>query len=447
MCMKKLAVFFLALAAFAPGLRAEVLGVHRTASGAGWLERTEQGDLVLHLEGAYYDMGVEQASLLGPDTRMALRSAKNAIRMEYPFLPPSWGISLIHKYVYLKSAPFVPATFKDELRGLSDASGVPFETIAALHAATFLTSCSGAAAWGPATADGRLYFIRSNDIAITLDPETGEAYNDRATIVVVKPQGEIPYMFFSWPGFIGASDGMNAEGICVGNMSDPSRFETPAGLPMLFRVKQTLGHAHNLDEAIAWMIKKPYEGGYNFLVADGKVPAAMVIEMDAGKLYVGGWDGPAESNHYAYQGREYAYEPKQDLLTRTNHPQSADLIADHKGKIDDGKAHGKSSVHRYRDLRGRLVADYGRLDLESMYNILRDHYESVEWEKGPTLGATSHQLAFDPRTGDFLIAFSRGNPLKEGRRAVSAFSQPYHRYNFFELLAREPGPGEDRMAK
>ncbi|HUT54936.1 MAG TPA: C45 family peptidase [bacterium] len=443
MRIKKSALFFLALWVFAPGLRAEVLAVHRTTSGTGWLERTDQDDRVLHLEGSYYDMGVEQARLLGPDAEMAVRSGKNAMLMAYPFLPPSLDIRLIYKYVYLKSAPFVPATFKDELRGLSDASGVPFATIAALHAATFLTSCSGAAAWGPATADGKLYFIRSNDIAITIDPETGEAYHDRAMIVVVKPQGEIPYMFFSWPGFIGASDGMNAEGICVGNMSDPSRFETPAGLPMLFRLKQTLGHAHNLDEAIEWMTKQPYEGGYNFLVADGKVPAAMVIEMDARKSYVGGWDGPAESNHYTYKGCEYAYAPKEDLLTRTNHPLSAELIANHKGRIDDGKAHGKSSAQRYQDLRGRLAADYGRLDLERMYNILRDHYDSIEWEKGPTLGATSHQLAFDPGTGDFLIAVSHGNPLKHGRRAVSAFSRPYHHYNFFELLAREPGPAAE----
>jgi hypothetical protein len=191
------------------------------------------------------------------------------------------------------------------------------------------------------------------------------------------------------------------------------------------------------------MTKKPFEGGYNFLVADGKVPAAVAIEMDARTVYVGGWDGPAESNHYTYQGRDYAYEPREDLLTRTNHPLSADLIADHKGKIDDGKAHSKLTAERYQDLRGRLVGDYGRLDMESMYGILRAHYESIAWEKGPTLGATSHQIAFDPATGDFLIAFSRGNPLKKGRAAASAFSRPYHRYNLFELLAREPGPVEE----
>lgn len=324
MQLKKLAVFFLVLAAFIPGARAEVLAVHKTGSGTGWLEKTDQGDVVLRLEGTYYDMGEEQARLLGRDTEMALRSGKNAIRMSYPFIPPSLGIKAIYKYVYLKSAPFMPATFKDEMRGLADTSGIPFETIAALHAATYLTSCSGAAAWGPASADGKLYFIRSNDIAVTIDPETGEAYHDRGMIVVMKPQGEIPYMFFTWPGFIGASDGMNAEGIC-------------------------------------------------------------------------------------------------------------------KTRIDDGKAHSKMTAQRYQDLRGRLVADYGRLDMEEMYKVLRAHYDSIEWEKGPTLGASSHQLAFDPKTGDFLISFSHGNPLKQGRRGVSAFSRPYHRYNLFELLNREPG--------
>ena len=420
------------------GLRAEVLGTCPTATGTGWLERSEQGDLILHLQGSYHDMGVEHAKLLGPDTGLALRSAKNSIHHEVPFLPASLSVRLIYQFFGKKQAAFIPPQFLEEMKGLAEAGGVPMNTIVALHAMTYLTSCAGAAAWGPATRDGRLYFLRSNDLGILVDPVTHTVYHDRGMIVIYQPVGEIPYLMVSWPGFIGASEGMNAEGIAVGNMSDPSREETPAGLPMPFRIKQTLGQAHNLDEAIAWMSKPPLEGGYNFLVADAKIPKAVAMEMDAKTVYVGGWDGAAESNHYSYQGREYVYEAKAGLLVRTNHPLSAELIARHEKKIDDGRAHSKWSAERYQDLKARLVQQYGSLDLETMNQILRDHYQSVQWETGPTWGATSHQLVLDPRSGDLLIAFSRGNPLEQGRRQVSAFSQPYHRYNFYELLHKLP---------
>lgn len=418
--------------------RAEVLGVYKAPTGTGWLERTDQGDLVLHLAGSYYDMGYEHARLGGEQTQMALRAAKNSLRMQFPWLPFSSAVWLINKYVWEKAAPHVPAEFKEEMRGLSEASGVPLETIQAAHSITYLTSCAGAVAWGPATRDHELYFARSNDVGMTIDPKTDQAYQDWGMIVIYQPTDGIPYMMISWPGFIGASDGMNTQGIAVGNMSDPSRYETPGGVPMLFRLKQTLAKARALDEALAWMTVKPYEGGYNFLVADGKLPAAKVIEMDARTVYVGGWDGPAESSRYTYEGREYAYEPREDLLTRANHPLSLELIADHQGHIDDAKHGNRITANRYQDLRARLVKDYGRLDLTGMMEIMRAHYSAMTYNERITLGGTSHQFSLAPKSGDFLIAFSKGNPLKLGRRAVSAFSQPYHRYNLFELIRRQP---------
>ena len=324
------------------------------------------------------------------------------------------------------------------MQGIVEESGYPIELIETLHATTYLTSCETAAAWGPATADGSLDFVRSNDVAIAIDPATGKSYHEMGVIVIYQPLDGIPFMMFSWPGFIGASDGMNAEGIAIGNMSLPSKYETPDGLPMPFRVKQALTRAHNLDEAVEWITKTPLEGGYNFLVADAKIPAAKAVEMDGKNVYVGGWDGPAESNSYDFQGRHYQYEPKPGLLERANHPLSAALVADHTQPFDDGVPHSPWSYQRYADLRARLLGAYGRLDLDSMYEALRQSYREVDWEHGPTLGGSSHQLGFNPATGEFRIAWCKGNPLLLGRRKVSAFNQPVHHYNFFELLKRKP---------
>ncbi len=437
--MKKSIVIVLFLYFFASlTSHAKTLGVYKTETGVGWVEKTEQGDIILHLEGSYYDMGRQHAALLKDDAAITVRAAIHSIRIQYPLIPPKLAISAIHRYVSQKQDPYIPAGFKDEMRGLADESGISLKYVEALHSATFLTSCSGSAAWGTATKDGELYFMRSNDVAATIDPKTKTAIQDKGMIVIYKPKGEIPYMMISWPGYIGASDGMNAEGVAVGNMSLPSKYETPSGLPMPFRMKQTLAKARTLEEAIDWMTRKPLAGGYNFLVADAGIPDAVAIEMDARTFYVGGWDGPAESNSYDFKGRHYEYTPAEDLITRTNHPLSSELIAHRKMKIDDGKPHSKRTAQRYMDLRARLVGELGDLNMVSMLDILREHYNSINWEKGPTLGVTSHQFCMAPKSGDFLVSFSKGNPMKLGRPKAGAFNQEYHQYNFFDLLDNKP---------
>lgn len=434
-----LAILLAALvAAMAPAASAETLGVCRADSGTGWLERTDQGDLVLHMEGTYYDMGVQHATLLKDEARLAVRAAKHSMRIEQPLVPTSYLLKRIYNDVTLKQLEHTPAEFKEEMRGLADASGIGLELIQTLHSISYLTSCCGAAAFGPASADGKLYFMRSNDIAIAVDLLTMESYHDKGIIMIYKPETGVPFMMISWPGYIGASDGMNARGIAVGNTSGPTSFETPLGLPMNFRLKQTLAKAETLDEAVLWMSEKPWAGGYHFFVADAKIPGARVMEMDAKALYVGGWDGPAESNEYDFQGRHYSYEAREGLLIRTNHPKSDDLLAHRTRPIDEDKRPSRLTYPRYADLDPRLAGALGSLGLEPMMDIMRAHYNSLPWDKAPTLGGTSHQFVMDPKTGDFLISFAKGNPLTKGTAQISAFNQPVRRYNFFELLDRKP---------
>lgn len=440
--MKKpiLSILLFALVISSPfrPIAAETLRVKETPTGTGWLERTDQGDLVLHLAGSWHDIGVQEAALLQDEARIAIRSAKFSVWINAPYVPVSLALKQIYKQVAQFQAANYPESFREEMEAIATESGVSLELIQTLHATTYLTSCETAAAWGPATADGALLFARSNDVAIAIDPATGRSYHEMGGIVIYQPIDGVPFLMFSWPGFIGASDGMNAEGIAIGNMSLPSKHETPNGIPMPFRVKQALARARALDEAVEWITQKPLEGGYNFIVADAKIPAAVAVEMDAQTVYVGGWDGPAESNSYDFLGRHYQYTPVEGLVMRANHPLSDELIAHRERPMDDGTPHSPLSYQRYVDLRARLLGAYGRLDLDSVYELLRESYRAVDWEKGPTLGGSSHQLAFSPKTGDFRIAWCQGNPLVKGRRAVSAFNQPVRRYNFFELLKRKP---------
>jgi len=422
------------------GARGEVLGIYKTGSGTGWLEKSNQGDLVLHLEGTYYDMGLEQGQLMSKEVRQTFDCVAGLIHHYDPIVPMSWAASLLYKFVYEKEEPYVLPEFKDEMKGLAQGSGAEFKRIAAFHSMIYLASCSVVAAWGKATRDGELYYFRSLDYPLNfVDPKTGIAIQDLSLIIIYKPKDGIPFVTFNWPGFVGSAGGMNAEGIVLGVLTDQSRFENAAGVPVIFRLKQALGQARSLEQAVSILTRKPWEGGYNLVVADAKIPEAAVVEMDAKNVYVGNWNGPAESNHYTFRGKDYSFAPIEDVVWRTNHPLSNHLIVEHKGKIEGSKKDDSSSMARYQDLEKRITRDYGSLDLEKMSQLMRSHYQAMyQGKHDKKYQPTMHQAAYAAKSGDFLISFAHGNPARSDKFKVSSYNQPAHRYNFFELLNRKP---------
>ena len=438
--MRRIAIKFAVLLAVTladDAAMAETVAVCPTGTGTGWLERTAPGGLVLHLEGSYYDMGVQHGSLLREQVQQAPTVLESFLKKKAPFLPVSWSVWLLDTLIFQRAEPYIPREYLEEMRGIADASGVSLRHIRAAHAIAYVSSCETAAAWGPATLEGRLFFIRSNDDFAVPNPSSDTPFSDLRMVMVYKPNEETPYALVNMPGMTGASDGMNSEGIAVGNMSLPSKSETAAGIPMQFRIKQTLAKSRSLAEAVEWMTKRPFEGGYNFLVADAKIPDARVIEMNAKKVYVGGWDGPAESNRYTFKGKTYSYQPAAGLLMRANHPLSSELLEDFTGRIEANGQNYQTGL-RYADLRGRLMKLYGSLTLASMYGQLRESYFQMNYGSAATGGATTWQVAFDPLSGDFLLAISKGDPMIIGRPKASAFSQPYQSYNLFDLINSEP---------
>lgn len=440
--MKKVGLLLAAaLVALIPLLNhAETLRVSQQPTGIGWLER-DDGQLILHLSGSWRDMGRQQGELLKEEVGVTVRAMTGMAHRELGKLPPAAVDAIIFTGLYLPYAPWIPAEMQEEMRGLAETSGQSLNAIRALHALILVNSCSGTAAWGKATRDGELYQTRSLDFGLDIiDPKTNVPIQDYSLVVVYQPQGGVPFVTFSWPGFLGSIGGMNTSGVCLSEMTDSSRLEFPAGAPMIFRMKKTLYAARSLDEAVRIMTRPPFDGGYNFLVGGGNERRAVAIEMDPAGAYVGGWDGKAESSSYRYEGRQFTYTPLEDVLIRTNHPLSLGMVRrHHPGDEIWGPGRKRDSYPRYADLRARAEAGYGTWDLESLFIAQREHYAGLcDGKQDDLCQATIYQAAYAPRSGDFIIGFAHGDPDKLGRYQVSAYSQPYHRYNLSELLVAKP---------
>lgn len=132
-------------------------------------------------------------------------------------------------------------------------------------------NCSYYAAWGDRTEDGSMIVTRNMDYA----SDTG--LGDYAMVTVFVPDGGIPYASISWLGAsMGALAGISAEGITVSAVGASSPYERIKTEPALFRAREVLEFAHNLDEAKPYLYSTVNDGlvraptiGYNALLTWG----------------------------------------------------------------------------------------------------------------------------------------------------------------------------------
>lgn len=300
------------------GMLAAWIAMTGMARADGYLTSVGEGAdaiPVVVVRGTPYEMGRKQGELVKDDaiqlteTFMALMQTADPERYSNEALDAAW------KAV----SPYTDARFKEELRGMSDGTGIPLKTLQRAHSLPVVSdySCSAISAWGEATVDGHLYQTRN------LDWELDATAQDHPCIVVYIPDEGVPHVNITFSGHIGANTGMNANGIVLSEMGDSPGREYPFDLngvhfTTLFR--QVLYDADGLDEAIeifrnARRIKK-----YHYVVGDGKNKRAVKMLAHAPDLII--WEAndptdelaPRVMDNVVYQdeGRG-AFEPIQKM--------------------------------------------------------------------------------------------------------------------------------------
>lgn len=158
------------------------------------------------------------------------------------------------------TAPFTPQEFYDELRGISDASGIDYQTLLRLNLYPELTKaqCSFLGAWGNATAaTGHTYQLRS------LDFDTTGPFKEYPQVTVYHPtDGGHPFINMGWPGTVGLLTGMSSaqlgiSEIGVANPDDSFGQGTPntprqkvQGEPWMFVLRDISKYEDSLESAV-----------------------------------------------------------------------------------------------------------------------------------------------------------------------------------------------------
>lgn len=157
---------------------------------------------VLHLYGSRREMGRQYGTIL-KDALTALNAYLRVIVPEQ------------QRQQFLRSAqqhgPHLPDGIRTELKAMAEASGVAYMDLITLNV-TPRIRCTGFAAWGDATRDGRMLMGRNAEYFGLGLARCG------SLVVVYHPDEGIPLAAVSFIGMVGAYTGINAKGVAFGNM-------------------------------------------------------------------------------------------------------------------------------------------------------------------------------------------------------------------------------------
>ena len=367
------------------------------------------GRPVVHVRGEPFEMGYQHGAMLAEQIHQSIQ----AYVFEYALEDQEMTLEILED-IFRQTEPFIPKSYMEEMRGISEGSGVSLHEIHLFHILPTLWHCTGCAAMKEATSDGKLYHYRSLDHP--LDIGRGIKAQDNSCITVWEPDGAVPHAAPSWIGSLGIVTGINAAGMSMGEMGSHCSDESFEGMPMWFQMREVMGHVENLDDGRRLMEEWQPECGYNFILTDGKVPDAIAIEVTHSKFEWFTTNDPKEDcpPHF----------PIPNIVRRTNHFVSPEL-AETQREVYDPAEEMEGSALFYQKLSEFVQHLYGKLDAEKMIWICHQY---------PKEHHCLHQAVFCPVDGDFWVS-NAVNP--DTCETPGAQNQEFLPYNLQAILEFE----------
>ena len=220
---------------------------------------------VVVVSGTPYEMGYQLGTALKDDVKSCMTGF---LKFGEKGLPERFNSKVLDD-AWTSVEPYINDRFKEELKGLSDGSEVPWDELKRAHMIPVVGdfACSGVSVWGNASSNGNLYQIRNLDFTM------GGGLQDYPTIVIYLPNDGIAHASATFAGYIAAHTGINAKGIVLSEKGASPGSEYPFDLDgthfsTLFR--DLLYDANNLEEALETIRTTKLIKRYRLYVGDGK---------------------------------------------------------------------------------------------------------------------------------------------------------------------------------
>jgi len=368
---------------------------------------------VLHLRGTPYEMGLQHGMLLKQEIKEGAvphytyfienSVSKNLKDDEFTkfFLK-----SFVNYYYILPFQPKIPKDAKDEIKGLVDATGIPYNTYLKLvtipdtgsalvnEVYNFLEKdlevfenipsslgCSGFIISKKGTKNKKLMHGRNLDYQ-------GVGFWDKSpTIIFYHPNKGQKYVSITSAGVgLAGLTAMNESGLTLALHQNHSTEVSTSGTPIMAINNEVIRNAHNIDEAIEIITKLKPSAGWSILISDWKNQKAVVVETSSEKIKI----RKLEKKH----------------LVATNH-----YIIEEMKKTERNLTPIRNieSKVRYNRLEQLLNQQFGILDIQSAIKFLGDNYDPYLKKERVfintiTKGSNLSSVLFVPEEGNFWVA-------------------------------------------
>jgi len=399
----------------------------------GWVEIID-GVTILHVGGTPYQMGYQHGFYLHDEIM------DNIAAMRYYCAQHGWNYNDVLGVWHIQEQ-YLPSVYIDEMQGMADALGIPFEEVAVhntwMGVFNHLFSCWGASLWDDATIDGNLIHMRSCDgVMGIMDPETGSYLYENQIIIIRNPNDAYASLTPIFAGDVLSIGGFNENGVAVSELTILGEDTTYLGINAGFRMRMVLDFADDAYEAVSIM-NSNRTCCWNFIVSDAQIPIGFAIEQSANFVYTEAWFDSAESTNPFWQIKDVVRRGNCNIV-----PKMAEMNRKYydpsglKGYLRMllGIEYTYSNWIQYKAISDEIESRYGTISFEDGLYLLREVYQGktnimfriIHTDKTET----ARQWTANPLTGDFAICFAENN--------IEAYQRPIHTFNFYELLNDEP---------
>ena len=401
----------------------------------GWIEVID-GVTILHVSGSNYEMGYQHGYLLNDMVNKNYDILFNSDPSGeiYDEMYEVWNNTVKHH---------VPHRYIEEMQGLADGSGRPFNDVAVFvmgHDAFGGrdSGCMEMAAWDSATADGKLHHFYSYDVDLNKhDPTSNKYLQENQIIMIRKPNNGFASLQGFYAGTFAGCGGINEQEIAISMEFSPSdRIELNVTF-IWFRMINVLDNASTVEEAIDIMVSNR-NGAMNYVISDGKIPKSFICEEIVNYSYVGTWNNDIESTKPFWQIENVVRRKNMYIHPTTSKTQRK--IYDPRIYLFIGLITGEPWFNTwsfYKTLSQEIEKKWGTLNSSNILSIARSIYNgetNIYLKLLEILGlegfSSFHQWVACPETGDILISFADGNN--------QAQYNIIHQFNLFNLLESEP---------
>jgi len=277
-----LAVFIADLAAF-PGNIKET-GYDKQVATSGVKSTFHEGVIyrypgivpMLEVSGDYYEMGLQYGVLLRPEivngTDSMIKILKwNADEMGVPY-PALVGLI---KYQSRQLAAGLPQKYQDEMRGVSDGCGLPYDTVIScclFYDVGMGMGCTGVLMRGP---DGSIIQGRNNDTAAF----GGEELAKMTVVVRYKAKGANVVTHMDQPLYMGVETGYSDKGLTFGEETLYVKKPDPNGSSLPYLIRTVMEEASTLDQIYPYFDRYHTIGAYGCVWSDLRAGRGAVVQL------------------------------------------------------------------------------------------------------------------------------------------------------------------------